>query len=338
MPAKPRPALLPRFLLAVLALLVLLGAGHALLWRWMAGQVEANLAAWEAARRAEGWIVEHDAPVRAGWPLAVRLGLPAFRLAREGVDWRAASIELRIALAQPGRLVVDMAGEHRLRLGQGDWPVQAGALSASLPVERRALPSEAAIRGAGLRLGGIGVAALRLDLETREGALEGEPALALRGRLDEVELPVALAALGPRIEGLALDTVLTGPMPPPATLAARATGWRDGGGTLALRRLDLRWGPVTAALDATLALDQALQPMGAGTLRLTGAEAALDALAAAGMLAPRGAAGARVMAGLLGRVPPEGGPPRIEVPLTLDRQRLTLAGLPLARIETWRWP
>ncbi|MBL6077765.1 DUF2125 domain-containing protein [Belnapia sp. T18] len=319
-------------------LLLLLGLGQVALWRWMAGQMEAGLAGWAAARRAEGWVVQHGAPVRGGWPLTARLRVPDFRLVSEGMEWRAPSLDLAIALLRPRRLEVGLAGEHRLRLGAEEWPVTAERLTASLPVERRALPSEAVIEGGGLRAGMLGVAALRLDLETREAAAEGEAALVLRGGLDGVELPVALAGLGRRLERAGLEAVLTGPVPPPGGPRARATAWRDGGGTLALQRLDLAWGPSTGVLAATLSLDQALQPMGAGTLRLTGAEAALEALVAAGVVAPRGAGMARVMLGMLARVPPEGGPPRIEVPVTLERQRLGIAGMAVGRIGAWDWP
>lgn len=337
MPAKPNSRL-RRLLLGGLVLLLLLALGQVLLWRWMAGQMEAALAGWEAARRAEGWVVEHGPPVRGGWPLAVRLRVPDLRLASGGVEWRSPAIDLAIAMLRPQRLEVGLAGEHRLRLGAMEWPVTAARLTASLPVEQRALPSEAVIEGGGLRIGALGIAGLRIDLETHEAAAEGEPALALRGGLEGVEMPADVAGLGRRLERAGLDAVVTGPVPPPGPSRARAGAWRDGGGTLALRQLDLAWGPATALLQATLSLDEGLQPMGAGTLRLTGAAAMLDALVAAGVVPPRGIGMARVMVGMLGRVPPEGGPPRIEVPVTLERQRLSIAGLALGRVEAWRWP
>lgn len=335
MPAKPNSP--PRrLLLGGLAAVLLLGLGQVLLWRWMAGQVEAGFGAWVAARRAEGWVVEHGAPVRGGWPLAARLRVPDLRLASGEAEWRMAAMDLAVALLRPQRLEVGLAGEHRLRLGGAAWPATAERLTVSLPVERRALPSEAAIEGGGLRVGGFAVSGLRLDLETHEAAGEGEPGLALRGGLEGLDLPDPVPGLGGRLERAGLDAALTGPLPPGAS-RAQAAAWRDGGGTLALRRLDLAWGPVAAALQATLSLDQALQPMGAGTLRLTGAAAALDALVAAGVVAPRGAGMARMMVGMLGRVPPEGGPPRIEVPVTLEQQRLGIAGMAVGRIGAWSW-
>ncbi|MBV1796246.1 DUF2125 domain-containing protein [Siccirubricoccus sp. G192] len=172
----------------------------------------------------------------------------------------------------------------------------------------------------------------------------GEPAVTLRLGAEAVELPPGLAAapavrtLGPRLQSLALDLALTGPVPPGRGPTRKAKAWRDGGGTLGLRRLDLRWGQVAGTATATLTLDEDLQPMGAGTLRLAGGGEALEAAAAAGLLTPRAATTARTVLRLLSRVPAEGGPPQLDVPLTLEDRALTLARIPVARLPAWTWP
>jgi hypothetical protein len=117
-----------------------------------------------------------------------------------------------------------------------------------------------------------------------------------------------------------------------------ARAWRDGGGMLDLRSLDLRWGRISATAMATLTLDEDLQPTGAGTLRLAGGGEVLDAAASTGLLAPRTATTARTVLTLLSRTPPEGGPPQIEVPLTLEDGVLALARFPLLQLPRWTWP
>jgi hypothetical protein len=161
----------------------------------------------------------------------------------------------------------------------------------------------------------------------------------------QVVLPPGLAGqrglslLGPSLEGLRLDLALTGPWPGPAgTPALRAARWRDAGGTLELRTLALAWGAATATASATLALDATLQPAGAGTLRLAGAPAVLEAAQAAGLVGRRDAAAAGMLLAMMQRTPPEGGPPRLEVPVVLERRALSLAGLTLLRLPPWRWP
>jgi Uncharacterized protein conserved in bacteria (DUF2125) len=64
----------------------------------------------------------------------------------------------------------------------------------------------------------------------------------------------------------------------------------------------------------------------------------LDAAAAAGLLAPGPAAMARTALRLLERRPAGGGPPELEVPLTLEDRTLVLARFPLLRLPAWGWP
>ena len=358
MPAKPplpfgrapRRRLAVRALLGAALLLALLAAGHALLWRWMGSQLQDGFAAWAAGRRAQGWQVDHALPVRGGWPLSATLTLPQFRLTGGeatlpgGMEWQAEALLLRVSLPLVDRLVVEMPGRHRLRLGTLDIPFAADRLTAALPIARDVLPREAALEGERLRFGigpgGVEARRIRLNLETRVTAIEGEAAVSLQGGAEALMLPASpmLAALGRTVQALDFDAALTGPVPPGRSPAGRAEAWRDGGGTLALRTLELRWGPVVANTAATLTLDEALQPMGAGTLRLAGAVEALDAAAAAGLLTPRGAGTARTVVRLLSRVPADGGPPQLEVPLTIEDRTLTLARIPLTRLEPWSWP
>jgi hypothetical protein len=344
-----------RTLLGAGILLALLAALHALLWRWMGSQLEDGFAAWAASRRAQGWRVEHGPPERGGWPFAATLTLPRFVLAGGGatlpggMEWAAEGLVLRLSPPRLDRLAVEMPGRHRLRLGALDLPFAADRLVATLPIERDVLPREAALEAERLRVGtAAGTAELRaarLEIETRITATEGEPAVTLRASGEEIGLPLALegagsaiATLGRTLQAVALDLALTGPVPPGRTPARKAEAWREGGGTLELRGLDLRWGPAAATVAATLTLDEVLQPMGAGTLRLVGGAELLEAAGAAGQLTPRSAATARTVLRLLSRTPPQGGPPTLEVPVTLEERSLTLARIPVLRLPEWRWP
>jgi hypothetical protein len=341
-----------RLLLGTLLLLAGLGAGHALLWQWMANQLEDGFAGWTALRRAQGWQVAHGPPRRGGWPFAATLTLPQFRLTGGeatlpgGMDWQAERLVLRVEPPRLGRLQLDLDGRHHLRLGEARLPFTAERLHGALPLERDVLPSELKLEGERLRLGtaadSVALRTLQLTLATRITAIEGEPAVTLRGAADDLTLPdaagPALATLGRTIGSVVLEAALSGPVPPGRSPAARAAAWREGGGTLDLRSLALRWGPVAAATTATLTLDEALQPMGAATLRLSGGAEALDAAAAAGLVPARTAAAARTVVRLLSRTPPEGGPPELEVPLALEDRTLSLARIAIARLPAWHWP
>jgi hypothetical protein len=341
--------------LALLLVLAALAAGHTLLWRGMGNRLEAGFAAWAQTRRAQGWRIEHGLPARGGWPFAATLALPGFRLAGGatlpgGIDWQAEAVVLRVALPRINRLVVDLRGPQRLRLGFGEpIPFAADRLEVLLPLEAGVLPREAYLAAEHLRIrapsgggGAIEVEAAHGHLETRISATEAEPAVLLALTAEGIVLPPGVVpkagGLPRRAESLSGEAVLTGPIPPGRDPARRADAWREGGGTLELRALALRWGPVGATIGATITLDEALQPMGAGTVRLTGAGAALDALAAGGAVSPRAAASAKTVLALLARPPAEGGPPEVEVPLTLEDRLLTVARIPVARLAPLAWP
>ncbi len=327
--------------------LVLAGAAHTVLWQVMSRRLAEGWAGWAEARRSEGWQVTHGPAQAGGWPLAATLALPGLRVEAAlpgGLAWQAERARLRVEMARPATLHVEAPGAGMLRLGAGTLPYVAETLRAEIPLQAGAAPDRATISAGGLRLGpaaeAVLVGAARVSLQGRAGATREEPALALTLVAEAVDLPAAPpgGGLGRRVEALDADLALTGPLPQARSPAARAEAWRQGGGTLELRGVTLRWGPVGAAGAATLALDQALQPAGAGTLRVTGATALVEALAAGGVLDRRAAGTARSLVPLLARPPAGGGPPVLEVPLTLERRTLSLGPIPVSRLPALEWP
>jgi hypothetical protein len=350
MPAKPRRT--GRLALgALLATALLAAAGHALLWLWLCGRLEAGFAAWAAARGAEGWRVEHGPPRRGGWPFAAALALPEFRLRGGagllpgGVDWWAEALTLRVAPPRLDRLALEAPGRHRLRVGEAAaLAFTAGRLDAALPLGSGTDgPDEGAATAQRLRFGAPGgaveVAAASLDFDARPAG-KGV-GTALRASAAGVALPPGLPGtdrLGRVVDRIGLDLALTGPaIPPGGAPARRAAAWRNGGGALDVRALDARWGEAAASASATLALDAALQPAGTGVLRLAGGEALLDAAGSAGLLSPLNAVAARFALSALSRAPPEGGPPRAELPLALQDRTLRLGPVSLGRLPALDW-
>jgi hypothetical protein len=350
-PARRRRPLAPRIALGVALALVALGAGHAVLWRFMAAQLEQGFATWVQIRRAQGWRVEHAPPLRGGWPLAAALTLGNLRL--EGGDatlpggmaLQAERVVLRVVLPRLDRLRVEMPGAQRLRIADGEWRFAADSLVALVPLEEGTPPREAEVLAERLRLstpgGPMQVATARLAAESSSTATEAEPALLLAFSAEDIDLPAApsgrAAAFGRRIGAVAAEFALSGPVPPGRFPVVRAEAWRDGGGTLELRSLTLLWGPVAAAAAATLALDETLQPMGAGTLRVTGAAEALEALAEAGLIGRRAAGAARAVLPMMSR-PGATGAAELEVAVTIEDRTLAIARIPVTRFAPLAWP
>ena len=337
-------------LLGLLALPLALLVAHGLAWWWMTGAIAAGFADWTALRRAEGWRVEHDPPARGGWPFAAELHVPALRMETQGAglaepaSYEAARIALRVAPPQFRRLVVAAQGPQLLRLGALDLPFVAARLEAFVPLDAGPAP-----RGMALLADGILAATPAGEAELRHARLSiapgfagQEPALLLDLLAEGLRLPPgaagpAFAALGSEVEAAALAGALTGPPPMPPS-ARRARAWRDAGGALDLQRVALRWGPLGGEGRMRLVLDQSLQPAGAGTLRVAGAPAVLGAMEGAGLLAPSAARAAQGAVAMLSRVPPEGGPPEVELPVGIMQGRVSLARIPLLQLPPLAWP
>ncbi|WP_353210465.1 DUF2125 domain-containing protein [Rhodovarius sp.] len=334
--------LLPPLALAVLAAL------HTGLWRSASSALAQGFEDWAAQRRALGWVVQHGMPVRGGWPFAVTLMVPGIEIAGSPrttpaeLRWQAEALELRIALSEWEELRVGPRGRQLLALPGLELPFAADRLELALPLDGGATPREARLVAERLRmntpLGGFEMRQGGLTLRARLSATEGEPAFSIDLDVTGLTLPPHAGPLGQRLERLALEGMLSGPLPLQRHPTQRAEAWRDAGGTIELRRAVLQWGPVGASLSATGTLDDALQPMGAGQLAVTGAAEAVDALLAVGWLSARAAGPARAIAALLSRRGEDGGPPVLELPITLTERRIGLARLPLARLPALQWP
>lgn len=346
----PRPARHRRLLLWFLLLAGVLAAGHALVWHHVTGRLEAGFQDWAEGRRAQGWQVTHGTPRAGGWPFLATLILPDLALTPpSGFGWRTERAELSLRPTDRGLLHIAAEGRHVLYRAGWDWPFTAESLTADLPLAGSGPPAVVTLRGAGLRLGGAPGAEQGMGLDALEARIDGQdtspggPGLVLTAALRGLSLPGAIGGLlpGGRVDTATLDAALNGPLPgglfSAAPPARRAAAWRDAGGTLELRALTLRAGAVAASAAATLALDGGLQPVGAGTLRLFNPDLVLEALLRAGVIDPRNGGLARSLLPMLQRPGAAGGPPQLEVPVTLEQGRLTAARIPLLRLPPLAW-
>ncbi len=336
--------------MTVLALLALGAGAHTLVWLWLTGSLTVGFSDWVAQQRARGWDVEHALPRRAGWPFAARLVVPDFRVtgaARvvpQGFAWEAGHIALDLTPRHPERLSLTAEGPQRLRIGATSIPYTAEWLQVLMPLDPAMGSRPTEFRLEGLRASapdGPVTAARVLALATPGGA-DDDAGLRLHLTASRIVLPPGQDAhpFGRVVESATADAVLSGPPPSPIPMTVReqAEAWRDGGGRIDLQEVALRWGPLAGALRMTLRLDAALQPQGSGRLVLERPSEALGAVAAAGMIDPRAATGAQTMLALVARVPEQGGPPQVDVPVALERGTVSVARIPLVRLGPLVWP
>lgn len=344
-----------RLLIGALASLGVLAAADTGLWFFATARLAHELAILQGRGRAAGWTLSAGPPQRAGWPFAAAIVLPDAGLAGGtndlpgGLFWQAERAALSLALLPPWRLTLRVTGPQRLRLATlAEFGFTADRFELVLPFATlrsgaRARMADVAVAGlsATLPTGELSVSAIALHADTRPVEGSGETALTLTGRAEAIDLPLLPGGRpwppGPHIAAASFDAVATGPVPRPGSLAARAAAWRDGGGTLLVRHLELGWGKLGLTGSATMALDGRLQPVGTAMVTLTGYDAPLEALASSGLLAPRAVQAIKGVLGILVRPSPDGGARQVDLPVTLRDRVLAVGPFPLLRLPESGW-
>ncbi len=342
-----------RYNLLVIAIPLLLIAGHFAYWRLAAERVRQGYQEWLAARAAEGWDVASGATSIGGWPGAATLALPNVTLRHAGPaipgDMQVASsgAMLSVSLFSPATLRISFTGPLHLRsrdvpdiilTSDEDWisvPLSQGS-SRPIDLHARGLRVEPATGAWHMTVGLLNAHTVITEEGTPD---QTQPPVTFSVSSEAIALPALIKwPLGTNISSLSLDGVLNGPLPSARNATAWAEAWRDGGGSLAVTHLALGWGPLGLTSSATLALDDQLQPMGSGNGRVVGYAPTLDRLAAAGMLTKSAATAAKAVLTLMAGTTDADEPSAVDVPLTLQYRTLSMRQVPLVRLPELDWP
>ena len=119
--------------------------------------------------------------------------------------------------------------------------------------------------------------------------------------------------------------------------AVALADWRDDGGTIEVTALAFTHGTLTVDASGTVALDRDLQPIGAFTAKAQGFLQAVDALQAAGVIAPRDAVTARIVLSALVRRDGAGAA-SLSVPVEIQAGLLHAGPVPILRLPKLTWP
>lgn len=340
---------LKRFLILLVLLLVVVAAGWTGAWYVVSGRLIAHEAAWEEARRAEGWTIRHDAPRRTGWPMAAGVAFDDLSVSGGqaylpgGLAWTATSLTLALDIRHPNELSLAVSGRQSLSLaGRPPLAFQARRMrgaAALLPGDRLGLmQGEAEGVLAAVPVGGkpaaASIARLALAAQFDGGAGAGAPALLLAGELHGIHLPPShIAALGNPAQ-LAFDLAFSGPVPARAAQSsaeANAAAWSRAGGRMTLRRFHLQDGPLTLEAEGGFALDADLQIGGQVQARAQGLDQTLTRLAEAGVMTAPEARSMAAMFGLLAHATGQGA--ALALPVSLHDGKVSLGPIPLLHLR-----
>ena len=333
--------------LIALAGIAAVAAAYGLYWSVLAGQVRVDIEQWAADRRAEGYEVAYAELVVGGFPFRLEATMAAPALSRPEAarpwSWRGPKLVMSARPWRLSRVRLSAPGQHRITGGPagraGAIVLKAGALGIELRF-RDGTPARAVLKardvvmkdkagGEVLRLAAAGITVARPQGKT-------VAAVDLSANVETIQYRREPApGLGRTTARLDLDASVTGDLPERLDAEALAQ-WRDRGGTVEIRRLDVRHGPLAVKGDGTLALDGDMQPMAAFTFLVRGFLEALDRLREAGVIGDHPARLAKTVLGALARDHGgDGG--ELKVPLSIQERWLYVGPVALGRMPVFRW-
>jgi hypothetical protein len=315
-----------------------------------------------------------------GWPFAASIFVPDLslsgggRLMPGGLSWSSGGVMLSVTLLHPRTLVIGLEGPQAVRVSHApEISLLAASLTATVPLSTLP-PLRADLRASGVEAGIAGsphprdvrIDDVQLHLElsdpTQLGLARGGEAAARRAATPGVAGLIRIGVrgiglpdtgrwpLGGLIEHASGEIALTSPPMPfwdtehgGGDPQAQAEAWRDGGGTLEVRDLDIAWGPLVMNGRATLRLDSRLQPAGTGTADIAGVGASLDALADAGILSAGLASTANALVMVMPHVSIEDGAAAggtvsaVRLPFVLRDNTLSVGQIPLIQLHDIVW-
>ncbi len=306
--------------------LVVAGLAHGGYWLGSVRRLDALAEEQAQALRAQGWRVVLGPAWPEGWPGRAGLQFGSASIEADGFAWRAdraiIDVPLRWPPSMPGLGPARVrANGQQVRFGSG---APRAVVSQDLQLE---------VSGGTATLAGTDVGITQLFEAEAVRLRFGPDGLALSARRLKPLDPVRMR--GQEIDALALHASATPPLPFAGEPRPAATAWRQAGGAVDLSDITITLGRARAFGKGRIWLDDALQPRLDGVMHVTGYEAGLDELAAAGVLTRQTALAAKAVLGLLAAPTPDGG---ADIPVQVADGVLIVARFPLLRVPALDWP
>lgn len=326
--------MLGRWIIATLGILALAYGG---LW-FMLGQNLRGLSQdWVTAQQRAGWAIAIDDVRLTGFPTWPRVVVENIDitapLEEGGWSWASKQLTLIPDSTDLKSFTVQAPGRHEISspwTAHTRWALDAGRADFEFELD-----ADERLKRGRIHLGDaevtdpnalplIGAARLDLTLSlTPDGDTATNIFARFSGAADAIRLAIALPPFERVIRTAQLDADLVGEIQP-GRLSDALEAWRQGGGTLDVRKVRLDWPPLAIYGDGTIALDERLQPIAAFSTRITGFDDTLRALETQGIIPPGQSASAMVILNLLANTPKGTDTPELTLPVSVQDQRLSL--------------
>jgi hypothetical protein len=342
-----------RYWLVAFGFIVMFGIIYSGLWLALAMSSREQVVKWIEEQQAHGFSVRYDKLLATGYPLAIRFEVtnPGFGAPNNAApwDWEGTHLNVKVQLWDRDSFFLETSGQQILVFGvagkvqtftgnveraRGELRLSEGSITkAEVILQGVQLTSQDTVNAA------IRVPRAQMSIErlTRAQADHQAANWSLSGSTAGLSLPWLKASpLGTTVESLSLKARLIGNVKA-GELVQSLEDWRDKGGTVELKKLRLRHGPLKINTDGTLALDGKLQPIGSLMAHLEGFFETIDALKNLGLVKARDAITAKMIMGVLSRTPKGGGPAVLNLAVTAQDRYLYVGPVRLLKLPEINW-
>lgn len=324
-------------------------------WYIIADQLERGIARWTEDRRSDGWTVKHGSIKLSGYPLTWRAFVDTPDLAQNKRNphfhWSGSGIALKWEPWKSDEIGFEVTGRHLIALtvdrNRVGMPIDLAQGKGQLRFGPKGSLQRLQLLLDGAKLAPRSDQAILINrLETvidttpntdRPPKPHLIPWLRLNANIFGLTLPKGIRSpLGRTVGKLVVRSTFLGEIPRGRPADALAI-WQKSGGTVEVAHLELGWASLVMKANGTLALDSALQPVGALMGKVSGYNETLDALVTANLVKPGAAMVARFVLGALSQTPPGAKRPEIEVPVSIQESWLFVGPVKLVRIPKIAW-
>jgi hypothetical protein len=334
-----------------LALSILLGV-YCGIWWYLSEQSRSMIVAWMEGIPADRTTIATGEMRRGGFPFTVRWTLTDPRVdaqwALGEVSTQASSLALWLKILEPSKVRFEAAkpvsvasrasGDRAWRLkmasisgtieqdGSGAFDIQYAAEGLLLD---RIGPRDSATptRRVGEALAARGSARMAIG----PVAPDPPPAHSATLALDAIKIPGSGSLLASETGSALLRLTLRGGMGD-GSIEDLVT-WRDESGVVEIEKLTVDWAPLELAFNGTVALDEQLRPLGAGTADIRGLTDLIDKLVDRGDIKRSEATITKLGLALLTRPAKDGGAAVVRLPITAQDGVLRAGPLALGRLK-----
>jgi hypothetical protein len=326
---------------------------YVIFWFYTGSQFRQGVADWSAGKSGgiENINLAYSRSELSGFPFQLILSVddPVFDSTYQGDTWSLSATQAvaEIGVFSSSHIEIAFSGRKNL-----EFSLQDGAFSFNGALEDLFVAletSEGGLTKVETRIEGLDLVSgtsdqlsfSRADIMAERG-LDAESVpdqifLNFDLKAQDLHLPKDIALpLDQEVQKLALSGRIQGEIaegPLPQSLAA----WRDEGGKIVVKGLEIAYGPLDLKTVGTLALDEELQLIGAFIAKIQGFFEMVNALKQKNLVSVRESITAKFLLGALARPAREGKPSSLSLAVTLQDKTIYAGPVPLVKLEPIKW-